>query len=271
MEGLCEGGNEPPGSLKAIRKFKIELRPRSKFWSRPAIQFRQLDPAKDSARKNGQFAKLIKDKIKINSLVFSVEECLVTVKEPIVDSEENERNRKIFKEKINNIVSKGEVSDTNVVSVCESFVNVSNSAKISGKQAVTSTEEETGVTQTGIQQAQQNKTPMQSNGNSGHQMGAVPKRVKELRSKSRLTRSRVTQVGDSSGSNDEGRGENKQYAICYILVMFNDLDHCDSDLGTSWSDVIPEEASGELRKTKPSMCPLNIPQVCIGRFRSSAK
>ncbi|KAJ4435257.1 hypothetical protein ANN_23835 [Periplaneta americana] len=47
------------------------------------------------------------------------------------------------------------------------------------------------------------------NGNSGHEMGAIPKRVKELRSKSRLTRSRVTQVGDSSGSSDEGRGENK--------------------------------------------------------------
>ncbi|KAJ4439965.1 hypothetical protein ANN_08096 [Periplaneta americana] len=52
-----------------------------------------------------------------------------------------------------------------------------------------------GVTRTGFQQAQQNKTPMKANGNSGHQMGAIPKWVKELRSKSRLTRSRVTQVG----------------------------------------------------------------------------
>ncbi|KAJ4430193.1 hypothetical protein ANN_22403 [Periplaneta americana] len=64
-------------------------------------------------------------------------------------------------------------------------------AKFSGKQAVTSPEEETGVTRTGIQQAQQNKTSVQANGNSGHQMGAIPKRVKELRSKSRLTTSRV--------------------------------------------------------------------------------
>ncbi|KAJ4449206.1 hypothetical protein ANN_00603 [Periplaneta americana] len=40
-------------------------------------------------------------------------------------------------------------------------------------------------------------------------MGAIPKWVKELRSESRLTRSGVTQVGDSSGSSDEGRGENK--------------------------------------------------------------
>ncbi|KAJ4429872.1 hypothetical protein ANN_22076 [Periplaneta americana] len=78
---------------------------------------------------------------------------------------------------------------------------------------MTSTEEETGVTRTGVQQAQQNKTSMQANGNSGHQMGAIPKRVKELRSKSRLTRRRVTKVGDSSGSSDEARGENKEFCI----------------------------------------------------------
>ncbi|KAJ4434814.1 hypothetical protein ANN_23385 [Periplaneta americana] len=65
-------------------------------------------------------------------------------------------------------------------------------------------------------QAQQNKTSVQANGNSGHKMGAIPKRVKELRSKSRLTRSRVTQVGDSSGSSDEGSGENK---VVMTVVM----------------------------------------------------
>ncbi|KAJ4442524.1 hypothetical protein ANN_04111 [Periplaneta americana] len=124
-------------------------------------------------------------------------------------SEEKERNRTIFKEKIKNIASKGEIRDTSVMSVREINANVSNSAKISGKQAVASTEEETGVTRTGIQQAQQNETSVQANGNSGHQMGGIPKRVKELRSKSRLTRSRVMQIRDSSGSNDEGKGENK--------------------------------------------------------------
>ncbi|KAJ4441905.1 hypothetical protein ANN_11765 [Periplaneta americana] len=102
-----------------------------------------------------------------------------------------------------------EISDTSVVSVRETKANKSNSAKISGKHAVTSTKEETGVTRTGMQQAQQNKTAMQANGNSGHQMGAILKRVKELRSKSRLTRSRVMQIGDSLGSSNEGRGENK--------------------------------------------------------------
>ncbi|KAJ4440381.1 hypothetical protein ANN_08522 [Periplaneta americana] len=98
---------------------------------------------------------------------------------------------------------------TRVVSVRETNANVLNSAKFFGNQAVTSSEEETGVTRTGIQQAQHNNTLVQANGNSGHQMVAIPKRVKELRYKSRLTRSRVMQVGDSSESSDEGRGENK--------------------------------------------------------------
>ncbi|KAJ4442594.1 hypothetical protein ANN_04182 [Periplaneta americana] len=178
MVSLCEGGNKSPGSLQAIFKPPAWL---SRLRSLPADLKLRLGAGSIPAWADypvGFFPR------------FS----------PTV--------RIILKEKIKNIVS----SDTNVVSVRESNANLSNSAKICGKQAVTSTEEETGVTRTGIQQvqqAQQNKSSMQANGNSGHQIGAIPKRVKELRSKSRLTRSRVTQAGDSSGSSDEGRGENK--------------------------------------------------------------
>ncbi|KAJ4444501.1 hypothetical protein ANN_06294 [Periplaneta americana] len=93
----------------------------------------------------------------------TTKECVVTLKEPIASSDEKERNGKILKEKIKNVISKGEVSDTSVESVREANAN----------------------------------------------MEAIPKQVKELRSKSRLTRNRVTQGGDSSGSSDEGRGENK--------------------------------------------------------------
>ncbi|KAJ4452159.1 hypothetical protein ANN_03677 [Periplaneta americana] len=96
-----------------------------------------------------------------------------------------------------------------LLKVAREAINFQGGRETLRKQAVTSSEEETRVTRTGIQQAQQYKTSVQANGNSGHQMEAIPKRVEELRSKLRLTRSRIMQVGDSSGSNDEGRGENK--------------------------------------------------------------
>ncbi|KAJ4445823.1 hypothetical protein ANN_12508 [Periplaneta americana] len=121
MAGLCEGGNEPSGSLKAICNYNIDFQ--ESFLATDTV-FQKPD-TKNNTGKNQEYRSL----------------------------------------------SKGEVSDTSVVSVHESNANVSNSAKISGMQPVTSTEEETGVTRTGIQQvqqAQQNKTSMQANGNSGH-------------------------------------------------------------------------------------------------------
>ncbi|KAJ4427769.1 hypothetical protein ANN_25422, partial [Periplaneta americana] len=76
-------------------------------WSYEVRSRRQvLVPFLKEARESGQFARLCGEKLKINDLIFSVEECLESIKEPVVGSEEMERNRRVLKEKIRGLVSR---------------------------------------------------------------------------------------------------------------------------------------------------------------------
>ncbi|KAJ4427657.1 hypothetical protein ANN_25305 [Periplaneta americana] len=76
---------------------------------------RVLVPFMKEARKRDQFAKLFRDKLKI----FSAEECLGSIKEPEVGSEEIERNRRVLKEKIRGLVSKSIGNDISLGNINE--------------------------------------------------------------------------------------------------------------------------------------------------------
>ncbi|KAJ4440216.1 hypothetical protein ANN_08355 [Periplaneta americana] len=150
MAGLCDGGNEPPGSLKASKHISGQ----SFLRNTSPPQHRKVYRNILSEWLLPQLEEEVPNYIlqQDGAPAHCVEESLVTLNGPISS---------------------------------EAGVEMLNSAKIPGKQAVTLSEEEIGVTRTGIQQAQQNLTSVQSKENSGRQMGAIPKRVKELRHKSR--------------------------------------------------------------------------------------
>lgn len=81
---------------------------------------KELTLTMKATRKNGHYTKIIGGQLNVNGVRFSVEQCLAELRDPVIDSEKSERNRTILREKIRNILGKGNTRDEkNWLAICD--------------------------------------------------------------------------------------------------------------------------------------------------------
>lgn len=80
---------------------------------------RLLIPFLKAARKNGHFAVLIKDRIKINHMIWSVEQCLEDIKDIEEEPEVKKRGLRRLQEKVHDIIMKGNNKGSGIESSVE--------------------------------------------------------------------------------------------------------------------------------------------------------
>lgn len=167
---------------------------------------RVLVPFLKEARKSGQFARLCGDKLKINNLIFSVEECLESIKEPVVGSEEMERNRRVLKEKIRGLVSRSignDISSDNINENSKTSMTRSSSDRHGMRKEATSSDRVKPMTSSEEEISTRSRN-LQTRQNSCNQhFEAIPRRVRELQSQGKTTTRQVKKNGTDSGSSDE--------------------------------------------------------------------